>query len=572
MPRVKRQNTDAEPAAKRPKASSYRAILDTLDTLQTADGTRLLVTAFVKLPSKKLYPDYYALIDEPISLHEINKKVARDAYDTLQEFVADFQLMYDNAAKYNDPDSWIVQDAHTILQYLQDHQDDFQGSEEPGLAHLSQMCLSVINELITHDFPEEGPLSGPFLDDIDPDEYPDYYKLIEHPTSFRNVQARLEDMSLFDEESSPAENLQRFYDATVLIFTNAQAYNDDSSLIHEDLKKLHALFDEEFAALEASVLGQSSAKSAVKLKLKAPKEPLKLKLSYKGKDSSPSVEPVSGKKKRGRKPKRLLEQMAREGTPKQETPVDHDDDFDDDPEEDNPLMNATETCAMGKSKTPPSSDDVFIRRVTFASSSTVCSKVMNALSSQTSPPQWLKAELLKNSLYPEVAIANVASFFDYHFEPFGYSSKAYSITLSQDSSPITSFKVYLHELIYNIKRDDLIDGQGILKGKAEEDFMCLLYLNDEELTGGLEMAEEVDPADGKKRLLSLGYEIKLNYGLNIINFELRLSPSLSNSLKKKEIDVESTELAGRHTRQQTQQYKLNWDVEKFTLYVVSHGA
>lgn len=159
-----------------------------------------MVTAFVKLPSKKLYPDYYTLIDEPISLNEINKKVARGTYENAQDFVLDFNLMYENALKYNDPESWIVADAKKLLEYVTSRADQFTESlSSITVADLPKIADDILEEVIAHEFPEDGVLSGPFMEVVDPDEYPDYYKLIEQPTSFLDVKNLLTN-GLFDED------------------------------------------------------------------------------------------------------------------------------------------------------------------------------------------------------------------------------------------------------------------------------------------------------------------------------------------------------------------------------------
>ncbi|KAM9940503.1 hypothetical protein OXX80_000044 [Metschnikowia pulcherrima] len=577
MPPKKRPGPAEGSASKKPKTSSapFQEFLDSLDALQDAAETRQLVTAFVKLPSKKLYPDYYELIEHPLSLHEVSKKVSRDAYASTDEFIADFRLMHDNAVKYNDPESWIVEDAARLLAHVEQHAPQVHSEPEADTEEtdLPQMCLDLLDQVINHDFPGEGQLSGPFINDIDPQEYPDYFQFIASPTSFTDVRAKVASGAIFSEDKSVAENLQAFHDATMLIFSNAQAYNDPSSLIYEDAEKLRTVFSEQFTALKHDLVAEP--KPGLKLTIKAPKEPVKLKLSLKktpvpAAGANPDEPP---KKRRGRKPKKVIEEEQRlaaleEARLKQEAGI-VDEEPAEEPEESD--LDPSESCAMGKSKTIPSSDDVFIRRVSFSTSQSAASQVSDSVSAQ--PQQTLaRQQLVRKSLYPEAPVFNAATVFDYQFEPVGFSSKAYSISLPHDTAPVATFKVGLHELIYNIKRDDLVDGQGLLKGKAEEDFMCSLLLNDEEIDNGCEMTEETDPADGKTKLLFLTYEVKLNYGLNMINFELRLSPSLSKSLKKKTVEEEPAEIAGRHTRHQAQQIKLNWDVEKFTLFVVSHGS
>lgn len=561
MGRPKRAATSDTSVSKKPKRESslaFKTILEGLDVLQDDDGTRALVTAFVKLPSKKMYPDYYAMIDEPISLFEIGKKVAKGAYDDAASFLADFQLMYDNAVKYNDSDSWIVQDARKLLQHVEEQVATVDQGEAD--VDLSQRCIALLDEVIEHEFPGEGVLSGPFVEDVDPDEYPEYYTVIANPTSFNNVKKQLKN-GLFLADASVDTNLQSFYDATDLIFRNAQQFNDPSSLIHEDSKKLQELFEDKFQALKSELLG-----GAKPLKLKIKKEPTKLKLNMPA--SAPGEPP---KKRRGRKPKKLIEEEQRLAALAAQQLRDEEEG--NEPEDDEPgkdKIDATEVNVMGKSKTTPPSNEVFTRRVSLTSSHTSASLALSAFASQ---PQLMlsKLQFVKHSLFPTAPVLNVASFFDYQFAPSGFSTKAYSVSLPQEASSSVTFRVSLHELILKLKENDLVDGRGMLKGKAEEDFMCSLFVNEEEVVHGCEISEEVDPVDGRSKVLGLTYDLKLNYGLNVINFELRLSPSLAKNLKREPVHASSDEPAGRHTRNQLQQIKLNWEVEKFTLYVVSYA-
>ena len=566
MGRPKRAAVSEAALAKKQKTNpnqEFGDILAHLETLQDEEESRAYVTAFVKLPSKKLYADYYALIESPISLAEINKKVSKSAYADAKEFVLDFQLMYDNAVKYNDPDSWIVHDAEKLLESVEEQVQSIGSLEEVTVADLRKMCQELLDEVIEHEFSDDGMLSGPFIEDVNPEEYPDYFAVVDEPMSFNTVGKRLKE-SLLSEDVSLADNLQEFYDLTTLIFTNAQLYNDPSSLIHEDSKKLQQLFEEKYQELRNKVIPDE--KSGIKLKIKAPKEPVKLKLNLKAKAAA---EPEPPKKKRGRKPKKVVEEERRKAALEAALLKQEGLDMDEDGEHDDSTnkLNATETNIMGKSSKIPPEDEVFIRRVGFTSSQTSTNSIVGSITAQ-SPPSLTPAQLTKQALFPDVPVYNAASFFDFQFEPLGFSTKAYSVTLPPDCSLLVSFKVALHEFIYNIKKDDLIDGQGVLKGRTEEDFMCALYLNEEEVSGGFEMTEEVDTKDDAVKLLGLGYELKLNYGLNIITFELRLAPSLAKSLKKEAPEAESNDVGGRHTRHQLQQIKLNWEVEKFTVYVV----
>ncbi len=83
---------------------------------------------FLELPSAKLYPDYYTIIKQPISLKEIKKKVNSKEYKTVDEFEQDIHLMVRNAQTYNEPESFVVADALE----LQSHFRRLLGKEEPA--------------------------------------------------------------------------------------------------------------------------------------------------------------------------------------------------------------------------------------------------------------------------------------------------------------------------------------------------------------------------------------------------------------------------------------------------------
>lgn len=53
------------------------------------------------------YPDYYEVIKKPIDLEKIGQKLASSHYENLEELLSDLVLMFDNACRYNEPDSQI---------------------------------------------------------------------------------------------------------------------------------------------------------------------------------------------------------------------------------------------------------------------------------------------------------------------------------------------------------------------------------------------------------------------------------------------------------------------------------
>lgn len=83
-----------------------RTMYDTIKDYHDAKG-RQLSSIFMKLPSVKEYPDYYEVIKSPIHMEKIASILKNNGYDTLDDLVSDLLLMFDNACKYNEPDSQI---------------------------------------------------------------------------------------------------------------------------------------------------------------------------------------------------------------------------------------------------------------------------------------------------------------------------------------------------------------------------------------------------------------------------------------------------------------------------------
>ena len=53
------------------------------------------------------YPDYYEVIKKPMDMSSISSKMMQKKYESIEDMVADFVQMFDNACKYNEPDSLI---------------------------------------------------------------------------------------------------------------------------------------------------------------------------------------------------------------------------------------------------------------------------------------------------------------------------------------------------------------------------------------------------------------------------------------------------------------------------------
>jgi len=80
------------------------------------DSNQTLIDPFVKLPSKRTYPDYYQEIKNPISLNIIKSKLNKRLYSSLNELNRDFTLLFTNAMTYNQEDSIIYNYAKQLME------------------------------------------------------------------------------------------------------------------------------------------------------------------------------------------------------------------------------------------------------------------------------------------------------------------------------------------------------------------------------------------------------------------------------------------------------------------------
>ncbi|KAG8429604.1 hypothetical protein GDO86_019702, partial [Hymenochirus boettgeri] len=80
---------------------------------------QLIAEPFFQLPSKKKYPDYYQQIKNPISLQQIRNKLKNQEYESLDYLESDLNLMFENAKRYNVPNSAIYKRVFKLQQLMQ---------------------------------------------------------------------------------------------------------------------------------------------------------------------------------------------------------------------------------------------------------------------------------------------------------------------------------------------------------------------------------------------------------------------------------------------------------------------
>jgi hypothetical protein len=89
-------------------------------TTQTTTISTSIVDPFVKLPSKRIYPDYFEEIKQPISLNQIKSKLHKRMYASLSDLNRDFMLMFANAMQYNVEESVIYGHAKELKRVFEE--------------------------------------------------------------------------------------------------------------------------------------------------------------------------------------------------------------------------------------------------------------------------------------------------------------------------------------------------------------------------------------------------------------------------------------------------------------------
>ncbi|XP_039291348.1 protein polybromo-1 isoform X3 [Nilaparvata lugens] len=243
----------------------------------TSPQGALLSEPFWKLPSKRYYPDYYKEIRNAISLMQIGKKLKRGDYGTVSEVAGDMNIMFENAKKYNRPDSKLYKDAVKLQKVMQskvqellecDHQysdsDEEEGGGGVGKRGGRGAGVSTPHRCITrgkymHNIPlkrrlyslckclidyvcEDGrqPMLM-FMEKPSKKLYPDYYEVIENPIDMLTIEANI--------KAEKYTNQDEILNDFKLMFRNCRQYNEEQSMIYEDAIRLERVLMEKVKEL-----------------------------------------------------------------------------------------------------------------------------------------------------------------------------------------------------------------------------------------------------------------------------------------------------------------------------------
>ncbi|KAH0785513.1 Bromodomain containing protein [Histomonas meleagridis] len=95
-------------------------------------------------PIRDNAPRYLEIITHPMDLGTMKKKLTRGEYTTVKEFVADIQLICDNAKKYNGETSMFVLIGDDVMAFVNRHLSEKANSvEEEWYKQLSKITESL---------------------------------------------------------------------------------------------------------------------------------------------------------------------------------------------------------------------------------------------------------------------------------------------------------------------------------------------------------------------------------------------------------------------------------------------
>ncbi|XP_063147958.1 protein polybromo-1 isoform X1 [Candoia aspera] len=282
------------------EAESITSFMDTSNPLyQLYDTVRncrnnqgqLISEPFFHLPSKKKYPDYYQQIKMPISLQQIRTKLKNHEYETLDHLECDLNLMFENAKRYNVPNSAIYKRVLKMQQVMQAKKkelarrdeiedgdsmissatSDAGSSKRKSKKNIKKQRMKILyNVVLEAREPGTGRrLCELFMVKPSKKDYPDYYKIILEPMDLKIIEHNIRSDKYGGEEAM-IEDMR-------LMFRNARHYNEEGSQVYNDAHILEKILKEKRKELGPLLEDDEVASPKLKLSRKTGISPKKSK-------------------------------------------------------------------------------------------------------------------------------------------------------------------------------------------------------------------------------------------------------------------------------------------------------
>lgn len=108
-----RKKRGRPPRVDTPLEARIKAVLKGLRKPRNSEG-ELLVLNFERVPDKAEVPDYFTEIKNPIAMDGIKRKLKRKKYTSVDQFMRDVDLMFNNAKQYNTDESDVYRYANEL--------------------------------------------------------------------------------------------------------------------------------------------------------------------------------------------------------------------------------------------------------------------------------------------------------------------------------------------------------------------------------------------------------------------------------------------------------------------------
>ncbi|XP_029411233.1 protein polybromo-1 isoform X24 [Nannospalax galili] len=271
-------------------SNPFYQLYDTVRSCRNNQG-QLIAEPFLHLPSKKKYPDYYQQIKMPISLQQIRTKLKNQEYETLDHLECDLNLMFENAKRYNVPNSAIYKRVLKLQQVMQAkkkelaRRDDIEDGDsmissatsDTGSAkrkskkNIRKQRMKILFNVVLE---AREPGSGRRLCDLfmvkpSKKDYPDYYKIILEPMDLKIIEHNIRNDKYAGEEGM-MEDMK-------LMFRNARHYNEEGSQVYNDAHILEKLLKDKRKELGPLPDDDDMASPKLKLSRKSGVSPKKSK-------------------------------------------------------------------------------------------------------------------------------------------------------------------------------------------------------------------------------------------------------------------------------------------------------
>ncbi|KAM9409587.1 polybromo 1, like [Pholidichthys leucotaenia] len=206
---------------------------------------QLFSEPFQQLPSRREYPDYYQQIKQPIALQQIRAKMKNGEYEGIEQMEADLTMMFENAKRYNMPNSTIYKRAFRLQQIMQAKRRELlRRDDEDGDSILSSDAGSVkrkshkknvkknrmkaLYAAVTEvrESSSNRRLCELFMVKPSKKDYPDYYNVILEPMDLKTIEHNIRNERYANEEAL-MEDMK-------LMFRNARHYNEEGSQVYND--------------------------------------------------------------------------------------------------------------------------------------------------------------------------------------------------------------------------------------------------------------------------------------------------------------------------------------------------